>query len=239
MSDVFNFCCIAHYLLHLLHSYRCDLTLLVHFFTRRLYQEASARKSKAIDKSLLSPPDCSFEPSISRSQSWASPKRGDKTRTDTPTRLYNSTREKIERREALTKKGEDAALAKCTFKPSISKRPSSAPRMRPSTDKPKENIALKLYKDASVREKRMQIETEKIASQIKMESNVAVSINKINSPTSPTITSNNSNTHSTLINFDDSTNTAKKIYPVSGSFEDRMKSSDERVSEKIKKKRVS
>jgi hypothetical protein len=85
---------------------------------------------------------------------------------------------------------------------------------------------------------RLQIETEKIANQIKMESNVAISINKVNSPTSLNIAANNSNTNSTLANYDDSTNTAKQIYPVSGSFEERMKSNDERVSEKIKKKKV-
>jgi hypothetical protein len=220
-------------------------------FTRRLYQEASVRKAKEIDRSKSIPRECSFEPSISISQSWTAPNRetaarggsGTKARADTPTRLYNTTRHKIERREALQRKGEEDVLAKCTFRPSIPKRPSSASRVRAEnskeTPKAKEDIGKKLYNEATERDLRLQIEKDKIANQIKVESNVAVSINKINSPTSPSITANNNNTRSTLVNYDDSTNTAKKMYPVTGSFEDRMKSNDERVSEKIKKKKVS
>jgi hypothetical protein len=105
---------------------------------------------------------------------------------------------------------------------------------------PKESVAVKLYKDASERDKRLKLETEKLNSQIKIESNVAIAINKIKSPTSPTIVANNSNTKSTVSNYDDSTSRASKktMYPVSGSFEARMKSADERVSEKIRMKKV-
>lgn len=148
----------------------------------------------------------------------------------------------IERREALTKKGEEDAMSKCTFKPSIPKRPASAPRVRSEAStagQPKEDVAQKLYKDASARDMRLQLEQEKIASQIKIESNVAVSINKINSPTSPKITANNNNTNTTLVNYDNSTNSAKKNYTVSGSFEERMRFADQRFTEKIKKKKVS
>lgn len=138
------------------------------------------------------------------------------------------------------RKGEEEELAKCSFKPSISRRPSSAPRVRSSS--PKENISHKLYQDASRREESMKKKKEKIESEIKIQSNVAVAINKITSPTSPTITANNSNTQSKVTNFDNTipstTNTMQRKYNVRGSFEERMKSADERVSEKIKRKKV-
>jgi hypothetical protein len=88
----------------------------------------------------------------------------------------------------------------------------------------------------------MKKKKEKIESEIKIQSNVAVAINKITSPTSPTITANNSNTQSKVTNFDNTipstTNTMQRKYNVRGSFEERMKSADERVSEKIKRKKV-
>lgn len=96
---------------------------------RRLYEEAAARKAREIDRSLRPPEGCSFRPSIS-SPLINSPKRSkspegipskETTSTprkgNTPTRLYESSKQKNEKLELLKKKVEQDRLGIFFFFP--------------------------------------------------------------------------------------------------------------------------
>jgi hypothetical protein len=95
---------------------------------RRLYEEAAARKAREIDRSLRPPEGCSFRPSLgspslhsprrSKSPETATPtKEGTPRRGNTPTRLYESSKQKNEKLELLKKKVEEDRLGHHLFLP--------------------------------------------------------------------------------------------------------------------------
>lgn len=130
---------------------------------RRLYEEAAARKLREYDRSLLPPEGCSFKPTL-RPQRSRSPEltknEGTKprSRASTPTRLYESSKQKNEKLEALKKKVEQDRLgrsrllfhitlsAECTFRPTVSRSLKSSHSMTPERPPPAE----RLYKGMSL-----------------------------------------------------------------------------------------
>ena len=210
-----------------------------------MYEEAFVRKEKSLRRSESRPEECSFEPALHTSKSWASPRKEGKgnQRSDTPTRLYNASREQEERRQALAKKRQEEELSQCTFKPNIKKRPSSAPKTRPSSSNTpsgqNKNVTHRLYEDAAQRDLRLKLEKEKQDLQAKTESNVSIAVNKIKSPGSHRISANNKNTASRMNSFDDSTSSSSSDhFHISGSFEERMALANDRRAKKLEKKRV-